>query len=275
MTLQISKILAVIDPTTDKQSALTRALNIAKHTNASVHAYLCCYSAIKTENIPALERVELARHKMWLEKVIASENSDSIEVTIEVHWNEDWREAMTNAAAKADCDMIVKAACEHSTPGRFILKTSDWMLLRNAKCAVLLAKRDAVGPVRRVLISVNPKVGDTQHKLLNENIIALGKQIVGMHDDSELHAVCAYTGSDVFTHPPELAELVGIDESRAHCSAGDPEDVIVDCAKLIDSELVVIGTVSRSGLGGLTKGNTAERALDRLDADVLVTTAAA
>lgn len=273
MTLQINKILAVIDPTTDKQRALTRALNVAQRADATVHAYLCCYSTVETDHFLAMKRAELARHEAWLEKLVASENLDGIEVTTQVEWSEDWRQALANSAAQYDCDLIVKSAYEHSTPGRFLLKTSDWAVLRKAKSPVLLVKRDSIAPVRRILIAINPKVEDPAHRQLNDDIISAGKQITEDRDDFELHAVCAYTGSEAFTHPPELAKLVGIDADKAHCTAGSPDDVIVDCAKLLETELVIIGTVSRSGIQALTKGNTAERALDRLDTDVLVITA--
>jgi len=273
MTLQLNKILAVIDPTTDNQRALTRALNVAQRADASVHAYLCCYSSVETDHFLQLKRAELARHEAWLEKVVASENLDGVDVSTQVDWSEDWRKALATSAAEYDCDLVVKAAYPHTTTGRFLLRTSDWAVLRNAQCPVLLVKRDSIAPVRRILIAINPKVEDAQHRQLNEDVISIGKQITEDRDDFELHAVCAYTGSEAFTHPPELAELVGIDESRAHCTSGSPDDVIVDCAKLLESELVVLGTVSRSGLSALTKGNTAERALDRLECDVLVATA--
>ena len=273
MAFNLDKILAVIDPTTDKQRALTRALNIAQRADASVHAYLCCYSSVESDHFLALKRAELARHEAWLDNLVASENLDAVDVTSEVAWDEDWRQALAAAAAEYDCDLIVKAAYHHSAPGRHLLKTSDWAVLRNAQCPVLLVKRDSIAPVKRILIAVNPGVEDQRHQQLNADIIAIGKQLAEDRDAFELHAVSAYTGSEAFTHPPELAELVGIDESRAHCTAGTPDDVIVDCAKLLESEMVIMGTVSRAGLSGLTKGNTAERALDRLDTDILVTTA--
>jgi universal stress protein E len=274
MAIQFDKIFTVIDPSTDEQRALTRALHIAERTNAAVHAYLCCYSSLKTNNVQALQRAEIARHELWLEQIIASANLGGIDITTQVEWSEDWRETLARAAAEYDCDLIVKAASQHSTPGRYLLKTADWAVLRNAQCPVLLIKRDSVAPVQRVLIAVNPKVEDAQHRQLNEDIISIGKQITEGADNSELHAVCAYDGKEPITFAPELARLVSIDESRAHSASGSADDVIVDCATLLESELVVVGTVSRSGLSGVTRGNTAERALDRLATDVLVTTAA-
>ena len=50
---------------------------------------------------------------------------------------------------------------------------------------------------------------------------------------------------------------------------GLPEDVIPDIANRLNSELVVIGTVGRTGLSAALVGNTAEHVIDSLDCDVL------
>ena len=272
MALQIGKILAIVDPTTDKQLALSRALGIAEQLDAAVHAYICCYSPLETSHFLALKRAEIARHEAWLDRLLESENLGGVEVTTQVEWREDWREGLAEAAAKEECDLIVKTAFEHAEPGRLLLKTSDWSVLRSAQSPVLLVKRESLVAVKRVLIAVNPKVEDDKHRRLNESMFAFAKLLREQDDAIELHAVSAYTGAEPFTHPPELAALIGIDESQAHCTQGSPGDVIVDCAKLLQSELVVMGTVSRSGLSGFAKPNTAEQALDRLSADVLVFT---
>jgi universal stress protein E len=54
-----------------------------------------------------------------------------------------------------------------------------------------------------------------------------------------------------------------------HLLKGEPEEVISEVAENLDVELVVMGTVSRSGLAGFLIGNTAERILQSLDCSVL------
>ena len=273
MPYEISRLLAVIDPTTGNQRALTRALHIARRAGAGVHAFLCCHSTAESDNETELRRTEIARSTLWLDQVIQSADTAGVAVTREVTWSENWRESFARAARSNGCDAIVKSTYCHSAPRRRLLKTSDWSLLRAARCPVLLVKRDSAAPVRRILLAVNPGVEDDAHRHLNAEIIRIGQALTEDRDDFELHAVSAYTGSDRFTHPPELAALAGIAEERAHCKAGDPDDVITGLAAELDSELVILGTVGRSGLSGLAHGNTAERALDRLDTDVLVVAA--
>jgi len=48
-----------------------------------------------------------------------------------------------------------------------------------------------------------------------------------------------------------------------------PEDVIPRVATALDAEMVIIGTIGRTGLSAAIIGNTAEHVIDRLDCDVL------
>ncbi len=275
MALDIKKVFAVIDPTTDNQRALARAISLAQRCEATLHAYLCCFSNLETDNFESLRRVEIDRHAAWLDNVIEVANVDGVTVTTQVEWNEDWRHALRDAVSECDCDIVVKSAYQHHMPTRHVLRTSDWEVLRNAKCPVLLLKRESTGPAKSVLVAANPYVEDSEHRLLNEKILSVSQKLRDMNEDVELHAICSYTGSEKFVPQSELAEYFAIEERRAHCMSGPADDAIIDLAKVIDPDLVVIGTVARTGLKSKIKGNTAEQTLDRLDSDVLVITAAA
>jgi universal stress protein E len=269
MTLEIKRILALLDPTSDVQPALTRACIVARGAGASVLAYTCCFNSANVDDEAALERVEVARHAAWLRQIIDAEPRAVADITIEVEWNAAWREAIAPAAAANNCDLIVKSTHWQSTTSRRLLHTSDWGLMRSAGCPVLFLKHEKAKPRRRILMALNLAAGDAAHQRLNDDIIAVGRHVVAGRDDMELHAVNAYLDSDHFVHPPDLAKLAGIERQRAHCIDGAPWDAILNCAADLEAELVILGTVARSGIAGVTKGNTAERALDRLDADVL------
>ena len=66
-----------------------------------------------------------------------------------------------------------------------------------------------------------------------------------------------------------LAEENGLTQQDCVVKEGLPEDVIPFIAKEKDAELVVIGTVGRTGLSAALVGNTAEHVIDSLDCDVL------
>ena len=67
----------------------------------------------------------------------------------------------------------------------------------------------------------------------------------------------------------EHAQAFNIAKENTHIKEGLPEDVIQSIANELDAELVILGTVGRTGLSAALIGNTAEHVIDRLNCDVL------
>jgi universal stress protein E len=265
------KILAVIDPSTDQQRALSRAAQIGKARSIPLHAYLGTYSHAgqRADDPEALRRAEVARHELWLASVVAPWREQGVEIDTEVEWTEDWREAMARAAARTDCGLIVKASNRRSDVRRRIFKTSDWTLLRTAQCPVLLVKSDAETFSGKVLAALDARADDEVHQRLNDAIVDYSKTVAAAQG-VELHVVNAYDGSMRFVHPPDLAGRMGIPRAHAHVADGPPEKIIPGVAADIGAGLLVMGSVARSGVAGGVIGNTAEKILDQIDADILV-----
>ena len=57
----------------------------------------------------------------------------------------------------------------------------------------------------------------------------------------------------------ELAETCGVTEDCIHIGRGKPADVIRKTADDIEADLILIGTVGRSGIKGTVVGNTSVR----------------
>ena len=72
-------------------------------------------------------------------------------------------------------DLILKAASVHSGAGRRLLKTSDWMLLREAHCPVYLIKKDAIDAGAKVLVAMDIARQDDLHASLNDKVLDYGK----------------------------------------------------------------------------------------------------
>lgn len=63
-----------------------------------------------------------------------------------------------------------------------------------------------------------------------------------------------------------VAESVGL---KAHLPQGDPEVEIPKLISEVQADLVIMGTVARTGVSGLVMGNTAETILDQITCSVL------
>jgi nucleotide-binding universal stress UspA family protein len=66
-----------------------------------------------------------------------------------------------------------------------------------------------------------------------------------------------------------LRTYEGEREPVVHISKGSPAQTIREAVTHLDPDLLVMGTVSRSGVAGLMLGSTAERMLDRVDCSIL------
>ncbi|MDX2367488.1 MAG: universal stress protein, partial [Colwellia sp.] len=56
---------------------------------------------------------------------------------------------------------------------------------------------------------------------------------------------------------------------NTHVKEGLPETVIEQVAAKLDAELVILGTIGRTGISAALIGNTAEHVIDQLNCDVL------
>ena len=261
------RILAVIDPTRSEQWGLWKALSIAKsRDDVVVYAFLCAHSEAERDNLAELRSVELRRHTIWLDELLAGIDDDGINIERVVHWNDDWREAICLFAKKADVNLVVKRASGRQKS----LASSDRYLLRTLQSALLLVKHDPAKEIQKVLVAVDFNATDESHSELNSAIMKLGNRLRGSIGNMELHAVSAYAESGKFIHPPDVAKALGISRSQAHVRQGSACDVIPVFANEIEADLVIVGNVARRGLSGLIVGNTAEKILTNIEADVLV-----
>jgi nucleotide-binding universal stress UspA family protein len=170
----------------------------------------------------------------------------------------------------------------------------DMELLRSCPCPVwLIARRPARHTPWRLAAAINPDSDDAAEQQLNETVLewALMLKDVTGADLTLLHAWAAFGASVLRSHVPEHEFVEYIEAARrtaeeamraftrAHAERldrvdvqllqGEPEDAISHFIDENGIDLVVMGTVARSGIRGLVMGNTAERVLQRLRGSVL------
>ncbi|MDZ7686672.1 MAG: universal stress protein [Gammaproteobacteria bacterium] len=269
--LQLDNIFCVIDPTTNNQRALTRAVSVARNADATIHAHLCFAmpAGMHVNDMESFREAELTRQTLWLDAILQPHRDEGLKIESEVQCDDNWREALVNAAREVKAGLIVRSSYRHTTLQRRVLKTTDWTLLRQAHCPVLLVKSDRVGKSEKVLVALNVMDKSKAHEKLTDNVIDHARTIVD-RSGSELFAVNAYHGRENFVHPPDLAKRVGIDRNKAYVGEGAPEDVIAE--QLKNWRIAAGGDrlLARKGVSELVVGDTAERILDKINADVMV-----
>jgi universal stress protein E len=256
-------ILAVFDPVRKEQPALNRAIAVAESMEASVHLFACIYTQVSDKlDITAC----IAKQKEELESISQIFTEKGIKITTEVDWDKDWYQGVVRAAIRENVDVVFKSTYKHSVSQRFLNRTSDWELIRKCPCPVLLVKESSKQGIKKILAAVDLRRGKDDYEKLNEKIINATKMY---RNDSDVHFISAFQESINYPDRNELIKRCGVESKNIHIKRGSPEDVIVENAKSLEANMVVVGSSGRTGLAAAIHGNTAEKILDHLDCDIL------
>lgn len=258
-------IMAIIDPTCDESPAFDRALSTAKSVGGKLHLYTC----INEECSDCTQNEAMARHEERLEYMARSAESNGVSVTTEIDWNSDWQNQVVKAANKIKATLVLKDCQLHSEVDRQMRETSDWTLLRQSPCPVLMIKNFSDWGHKKVLGAVNTLSTDSAHTQLNEKVIAMVKLFSESYG-SEPHLVNAYTDKNHEPNAQQLSDISGAPLENIHVVEADASKAISKTAVGIDADLIVIGSVGRSGIKGRVIGNTSEKILDQTHSDVMV-----
>lgn len=205
---------------------------------------------------------------------------------------------------KSNCDFVVKTAAPLSGMDRFLFASTDQHLLRKCPCPVWLQTSTAHRRPRRVLAAVDLDIADAAEpetlKALNRRVVDAACMIA-CEPDAEvvvLHAwdapfegmVWAFSGgrdarstADQYVNEildvrrkamrRFLAEMRADNKPRPQLvprlARGTPETVLHEQSRGAGADVVVMGTVARTGLSGVFIGNTAENIINRLECPVL------
>jgi len=167
---------------------------------------------------------------------------------------------------------------------------TDMQLLRKCPCPVWLVGPSASPRPRRLLAAIDASSNDPGEAALNRAILDLAVTIRDL-EDAQLTVLYAWSAFgyqflerrmsakelSAFTEATRAAARRDLDaftsglgtQVEALLMEGDPHDVIPAYAGSHSIDLVVMGTVGRSGLAGFVMGNTAERILRSLRGSVV------
>jgi universal stress protein E len=292
---QIKRILTVIDPTKQQQNSLDRSISLAQKTGAKITAFLSIYdfsyemtTMLSREEREAMREAVIKDREAWISELTSG--YQNIDIETKVVWHNRPYEAIIKTVLEHEFDLVIKATHQHDTLKSVIFTPTDWHLIRKCPAPVLLVKDHAWPEKGEILAAVNAVSDDEQHQALNHRIIKDAQFLCELANAS-LSLVNTYpaTPVNIAIEIPEfnpsqyneavkkhheeetwaLAERFGLGKAQCVIKEGLPEDVIPHIAKEHNAELVVIGTVGRTGLSAALVGNTAEHVIDSLDCDVL------
>jgi universal stress protein E len=279
--------------------AVLKAAQLARAFGAQLELFHGLATPVYADTYPARERglsalEEDLRQKALrrLEAIADRLRLHSIKVTVSAEWDHPAHEAIIRRARAIKADLIVASlhAGRHRMP--WLMRLTDWELVRGSPVPLLLVKN--AHPYRRagVLAAIDPSHAHEKPLQLDKDILQIGKKLSAALR-GRLHAMHAYSVIPMGALPegitPATMEAIQDDaerraqlrfsralrmariaRARQYLIAGQPIDAIAEASRNSGCAILVMGAISRSGYKRLLIGNTAERILDELTCDVLV-----
>ncbi|MEM6974633.1 MAG: universal stress protein [Pseudomonadota bacterium] len=190
-----------------------------------------------------------------------------------------------------DTAFIVKTIEPPRAGGRGLAST-DQHLLRKCPSTVWLRRKGDTQPVRRVVAAID--AADADEEALNTRILQTAARIAAL-SDATVHAVHAwdapgealvrrwtdrddgpaaarrYTSSVRLNHEAALGDAIEKAGVAAHAEPvhGPADEAVSGFVQSLGADLLVMGTVGRTGVPGLIIGNTAEDILNAVGCAVV------
>jgi len=296
-------ILVVIDPTTDEQKALQRAIELASKVTANnadskinITAFFSIFdfsyemtTILSGDERDNMRQMVIKEKQQWLDEIISAVNPQ-IDITSKVVWHNRPFEAIINQVIEHKFDLVIKGTHQHDKFKSVVFTPTDWHILRKCPCPVLLVKEHEWPQQGKVLAALNVGSDEEEHLSLNNTITTQANNIAQLIN-ANVHLVNSYPGTPVNIaieipefdaseynsamqkhHKEAMAQHANnfdVPVVNTYVEEGLPESVIENVALRIDAELVILGTVGRTGISAALIGNTAEHVIDQLNCDVL------
>ncbi len=277
---QFRRLLVHVSPPREVYEAVDCAVRLAGRADAQitligVEKALPVYLQTPAYGYPALSDTLEAELREALEDIAGRMRHDGLRVETVVRSGKPQEEVAREAVARK-ADIVL-------TQGE--PRARALQLLRLCPCPVWAVKGGHVGPHRRVLAAVDPLASEDNDLSLARRVIEHASA-VGRLDDSEVHVLHVWGeglrqslldkyGSPIETLAREALERLVAEFSEAipsqnvHLEQGDPAAAVRRFAAEQSMDLIVMGTIARSGIAGLLLGSTAEKVLGETGVSVL------
>ncbi len=293
---RFKNILLVVDSEIINPAALSCAFSLAKNNSAhltiiDVVQETSSYQPLLPESVKNINIHDLLVHEKreHLERSLRPFQNEGVEASIRILAGIPFL-AIIREVIRQGHDLVIVTPEGRNEFKDLLFGTTTMHLMRKGPCAVWAIKPSSGVSFRRILAAVDPDPEDKEKTSLNRKILEMASSLAKMQE-SELHIVHVWEflirsalipkkardeiSDEVRTmHKSWFEKLLekyvpDHPENQVHLLEGEAGSQIPRLAKERDVDLIVMGTVSRTGIPGLFIGNTAEKILYRVDCSVL------
>jgi universal stress protein E len=287
----IERILVTIkSPDAEWSAAIVKATQLARATGAHIDLFFSADTLLQSEHC--------APYSEMLERLAWQIHDHGVSASVAARGGYPAHESILRHAEDTCADLIVTDCCTGLPIAPSLFQLTDWELARFSPVPVLIVKRQRLYRRPTVLAALDPTHAYSKPLQLDAQILGGGARISESLRGT-LHAVHAYVptpfAAEAYTGLGASAALrvdaiaaadagvafgkvlrsTSMPAEHRHLIAGHPADVIRQVVIDTGADIVVMGSMARSGLRRLLIGNTAEQLLYRLPCDLLLVKPAA
>ena len=289
----MKNMLVIADLVDSPQIALEKAKKLAGVTVAKIHVVAFCYESllfVTDDKSSEVKRMLISRTQQYWENYMQS--SDFTEtVTYEVVWEKDIISWLIKHCQSTHYDLIIKSG--HRSETTFHTPT-DWQLFRESTAPVYCVgdfpessrKKEKNGSI---LVALDLLTKSKEKNQLNEKLIESAFQL-SVQMNVPLEVCCAIKiptllkdmdlidvperadkmKQEILSRANTLLDDYGIDGSQLIIEQGEPWQVVVNAARDVNADCIVLGSTGRRGVSGTLIGNTSEKVIHYSGCDLLV-----
>jgi len=272
LPIELRKALRFIE---DKQSAEIKLLSVGyeKYLGYSFQTISADYSALRKEYCDRLSAS--------MQGLVDSLSGQGYSISSEVRWAHPRYEAIVKEAQEFNADLLIQHCRAYAKIEHHHLTNDSWQLVRHCPLPLLLVKDKEWGEPVTMMAAVDPMHSHNKPVQLDAQIIdtaaSASKQLSGnfhvVHAYAESARPFAAAGTIKEEHTKAFQELVAehnFDDSNLHLIDETPVYALQHYSESLNSDIIVMGAVSRSRFAEALIGSTAEMVLDFVKTDILL-----
>lgn len=296
-------ILVVVDDPASGSNALARGAQLALSSGARLTA-IHAITGVRASGLrlPAgislddLEESEQSHRMAELESLLSNTPFLKPKCTAKVVLGTPFIEIIREVVERRH-DLVIKDAPARGAFKNSLFSSLDMHLMRKCPVPVWMVRENAGRKYRRIVAAIHPDAPDTEHESLNRGVLDLGAALARL-DHAELHVMHAWElyGDAMLSRARhrissgQVLEILKYNHDRAtemldrivsshpseevrkaqrHLLRGPPAVALLQLTRRLRADVVVMGTVARTGVAGLIIGNTAETVLNQVNCSVL------
>lgn len=301
---QFSHIVFVNEGHEYNHYAVRQAIDLTRINQAQL-TFIWCFSSLKKlgknqpkQNILIEDMLEYKRAELEQD---LKQNTDAINFEVSVLLGNPCIDIIREVI-KSKVDLVIKSV-EKSGLKNILFDSLDLKLLRQCPCPVWLIKMAEEGADKKILVAIDCDLENPENESLNSKLLDMAA-VFAIEKSAELHVVHVwnfendkilrsvsinYKTEDIdsliqagrknrykWLYETVAAFKANLEHpcrkilmTKLHLLDGYATFKIPELAENIDAELLVMGTLGRTGIQGLLIGNTAENILFNVDCSVL------